>query len=502
MSERNIFEELKKQINEYQTEVRVEEAGRVVEVRDGVAKVVGLSLAKMGEMVEIEGKVPGMVYSLEEGLVMVVMLGDWSLVSEGDKVYSNGGLMSVNVSRKMLGRVVDVLGNPIDGGEKIEKEKAMPIEREAPGVIERKAVDTSLATGILAIDALVPIGRGQRELIIGDRFTGKTAIAVDTIINQKGQGVNCIYVAIGQKQSKVAQLVSKLKEHGAMDYTVVVSACSSDPTPMQMIAPFVGCTIGEYFRDRGEDALVIYDDLTKHAWAYRQISLSLRRPPGREAYPGDIFYLHSRLLERAARLSDELGGGSLTALPIIETQGGDVSSYIPTNVISITDGQIYLDQDAFNAGNRPAVDAGLSVSRVGGAAQVKAMKQVAGQLRLDLAQYRDLAGFAQFGSDLDEETKKKITRGKVMMELLKQEQYAVLPLVKQCLILFAGNSGYFDNIEIENIREKAKEWVNFIYEKHQYLVSKISSEKKINDEVAEFLKEAGNSFWKEKNEQP
>lgn len=501
MSKRDIFEELKKQISEYQSEVRVEEAGRVVEVKDGVAKVVGLSSVKMGEKVSVEDKVLGMVYSLEDGLVMVVLLGDWSLVSEGDKVYSSGELMSVGVSKKMLGRVVDALGNPIDGGEKIEKEKIMPIEREAPGVIERKAVDTSLATGILAIDALVPIGRGQRELIIGDRFTGKTAIAVDTIINQKGLGVNCIYVAIGQKQSKIAQLVSKLKEKGAMDYTVVVSASSSDPTPMQMIAPFVGCTIGEYFRDKGEDALVIYDDLTKHAWAYRQISLSLRRPPGREAYPGDIFYLHSRLLERASRLSDDLGAGSLTALPIIETQGGDVSSYIPTNVISITDGQIYLDQDAFNAGNRPAVDVGLSVSRVGGAAQVKAMKQMAGQLRLDLAQYRDLIGFAQFGSDLDEETKEKITRGKVMMELLKQEQFAVLPVIKQCLILFAGNNGYLDKVRAKDIGRKVREWVDFIYDKHQYLVSKINSEKKISDEVAEFLKEAGNNFWKEENEQ-
>lgn len=501
MSQRDIFEELKKQIKEYQTEVRIEEAGRVVEVKDGVAKVVGLSAAKMGERVSVEDKVLGMVYSLEEGLVMVVMLGDWSLVSEGDKVYGSGELMSINVSQKMLGRVIDALGNPIDGGEKIDKEKMMPIEREAPGVIERKAVDTSLATGILAIDALVPIGRGQRELIIGDRFTGKTAVAIDTIINQKGLGVNCIYVAIGQKQSKVAQLVSKLKEKGAMSYTVVVSACSSDSTPMQMIAPFVGCTIGEYFRDRGEDALVIYDDLTKHAWAYRQISLSLRRPPGREAYPGDIFYLHSRLLERSAKLSDELGGGSLTALPIIETQGGDVSSYIPTNVISITDGQIYLDQDAFNAGNRPAVDAGLSVSRVGGAAQIKAMKQVAGQLRLDLAQYRDLIGFAQFGSDLDEETKVKITRGKVMIELLKQEQYAVLPVVKQCLILFAGNNGYLDKTKTENIRKKIEEWVDFIYDKHLHLATKINSEKKISDEVADLLREAGNNFWKEEDEQ-
>jgi len=501
MSQRDIFEELKKQIRDYQTEVRIEEAGRVVEVKDGVAKVVGLSAAKMGERVTVEDKVPGMVYSLEEGLVMVIMLGDWSLVSEGDKVYGSGELMSINVSQKMLGRVIDALGNSIDNGDKIDKEKMMPIERDAPGVIDRKPVDTSLATGILAIDALVPIGRGQRELIIGDRFTGKTAIAVDTIINQKGLGVNCIYVAIGQKQSKVAQLVSKLKEKGALEYTVVVSACSSDPTPMQMIAPFVGCTIGEYFRDKGQDALVIYDDLTKHAWAYRQISLSLRRPPGREAYPGDIFYLHSRLLERSAKLSDQLGGGSLTALPIIETQGGDVSSYIPTNVISITDGQIYLDQDAFNAGNRPAVDAGLSVSRVGGAAQIKAMKQVAGQLRLDLAQYRDLVGFAQFGSDLDEETKNKITRGKVMIELLKQEQYATLPVVKQCLILFAGNNGFLDKIKPEEIRQKVSRWVDFIYDKQLHLVTKINSEKKINDEVDLLLREAGNSFWKEENEQ-
>lgn len=494
----DIFSELKKQIADYQEQSQVDQVGRIMEVKDGVAKVLGLAKSRMGEFVLIgQHNISGMILSLERNIAMVVIMGEWSLVTEGDQVSGTGQLMSVGVGPKLLGRVIDALGHPIDGKGKISIEKYIPIERNAPGVIDRQAVNTSLATGILSIDALVPIGRGQRELIIGDRFTGKTALAIDSIINQKGKGVYCIYVAIGQKQSKVAHLVAQLEQAGAMEYTVIVSASASDPATAQMIAPFVGCSIGEYFRDRGEDALVIYDDLTKHAWAYRQISLSLRRPPGREAYPGDIFYLHSRLLERAARLNEELGGGSLTALPIIETQGGDVSAYIPTNVISITDGQIYLDQDAFNAGNRPAIDAGLSVSRVGGAAQVKAMKQVAGQLRLDLAQYRDMAGFAQFGSDLDNETKKKISRGKVMVELLKQDQYAVMSLANQVLTLYAGNGGYLDNYNTEQIKAKVFGWVSYLNDSRQDLVIALQHDKHITPELDSSLKDAAHKFFKE-----
>lgn len=496
----DIFAELKKQIGDYQVSTNVGDTGIIIDIKDGVAKAIGLVNSRLGEQVEIgDGRIPGMILSLEQGFVMVVVFGDWSQVSEGNQVSAVGQLMSVGVGSELCGRVVDALGNSIDGKGKITSKERYPLENEAPGVIDRQPVDTSLATGILAIDALVPIGRGQRELIIGDRFTGKTAIAIDTIINQKNKNVICIYVAIGQKQSKVAQLVSSLEKAGALDYTIIVSASASDPATLQMIAPFTGCAIGEYFRDNGQDALVVYDDLTKHAWAYRQISLSLRRPPGREAYPGDIFYLHSRLLERSARLNQKLKGGSLTALPIIETQGGDVSAYIPTNVISITDGQIYLDQDAFNSGLRPAVDAGLSVSRVGGAAQIKAMKQVSGQLRLDLAQYRDLAGFAQFGSDLDDDTKTKLARGKVMVELLKQDQFAVLSVVDQVLILFAGNNGFIDKLVPTEIKSKIISWLNFINNNHPEIIKSLTTELTISTDLSTKLKNIGSKFWQKEN---
>lgn len=496
----SIFDELKRQIEQYQTEISVEDAGRVIESKDGVVRVVGLTNAQMGEMIKVSDNVPAMVLSLENGSLLAVLLGEAKEIREGDLVFSTGELVSVNVSETLIGRVVDALGNPIDGKVKIEPDKKYPIERKAPGVIERKGVSNPLQTGILAIDALVPIGRGQRELIIGDRFTGKTAIAIDTIINQKEKEVICIYVGIGQKQAKMAQLVGQLRDHGAMDYTIVVSACASDSAPAQMIAPFTGCAIGEYFMDKGKDVLIIYDDLTKHAWAYRQISLGLRRPPGREAYPGDIFYLHSRLLERAARMSDELGGGSLTALPIIETLAGDVSSYIPTNVISITDGQIYLDKDTFNAGNRPAIDAGLSVSRVGGAAQIKAMKSLSGPMRLDLAQYRDLVGFAQFGSDLDPETKMKINRGRVNLEILKQEQFLTLPVTDQVITLFAADGGYMDELPPETIKEKVGEFIKYINESRQDIVLQLEKEKAISDEMKITLNLVCNDFFKEEED--
>lgn len=494
----SIFSELKKQIADYHEKSQVDQIGRVTEVKDGVAKVLGLTRSRLGEFVIIgQHQVSGMILSLERNIALIVIIDEWSLVSEGDLVSGTGQLMSIGVGPKLLGRVINATGKPIDGKGKIIIDRSLPIERPAPGVIDRQPVNASLATGILSIDALVPVGKGQRELIIGDRFTGKTALAIDTIINQRDKNVFCIYVSIGQKQSKLAHLVSQLEKSGAMEYTIIVSASSSDPATAQMIAPFVGCSIGEYFRDRGEDALVVYDDLSKHAWAYRQISLSLRRPPGREAYPGDIFYLHSRLLERSSRLSQNLGGGSLTALPIIETQGGDVSSYIPTNVISITDGQIYLDQDAFNAGNRPAIDAGLSVSRVGGAAQVKAMKQVAGQLRLDLAQYRDLAGFAQFGSDLDVETKNKISRGKVMVEILKQDQYAVMSLANQVLTLYAGNGGYLDNLPTDQIKGKVSSWVSYVNNQRQDIIVSLSHDQQITPDLELSLRDLANQFFKE-----
>ena len=446
MSEGNIqtvSEQLKSKIKGMDLNFKSDEVGTVTSVGDGIAKVYGLDQAMAGELVSFDNGILGLVLNLEEDSVGVAVFGEDSLVLEGDKVKRTGKIAQIGVGDSMLGRVVDGLGSPVDGKGEIESSDFKAVEIKAPGVIARKSVNEPLQTGIKAIDSMIPIGRGQRELILGDRQTGKTAIAVDTIINQKGKGVYCIYVAIGQKQSTVAQVVEKLKENGAYEYTTVVAANASDPAPYQFLAPFTGCAIGEYFRDNGKHALVIYDDLTKHAYAYRQLSLLLRRPPGREAYPGDVFYLHSRLLERAAKMSDELGGGSLTALPIIETQAGDVSAYIPTNVISITDGQIYLETDLFYSGVRPAINVGLSVSRVGGSAQVKSMKKVAGTLRLDLAQYREVEAFSQFASDLDEATKAQLERGSRLVEALKQGQYVPLPVEKQVLLAFAVTEQVF-----------------------------------------------------------
>jgi F-type H+-transporting ATPase subunit alpha len=441
---------IREQIEHFDRGVSVSEVGTVISVGDGVARIQGLDNVMAGELVELPHDVAGLALNLEEDRVSAVLFGDYVKIQEGDIVKRTKRIMSVPVGEALVGRVVDALGRPTDDKGPILTDKYIPVERQAPGVIDRQKVREPLQTGIKAIDAMIPIGRGQRELIIGDRQTGKTAITVDTILNQRGGDVICIYVAIGQKRSTIAQVIKTLEEHDAMKYSIVVEASSSDPAPMQYIAPYAGCAMGEYFRDSGRHALCLYDDLSKHAVAYREISLLLRRPPGREAYPGDVFYLHSRLLERAAKLSDALGGGSLTALPIIETQAGDISAYIPTNVISITDGQIYLLTDLFNSGIRPAVDAGLSVSRVGGNAQIKAMKQVAGTLRLDLAQYRDVAAFAQFGSDLDKATQAQLNRGRRLTEILKQGQYNPLPVEKQILIIFAGTNGYLDDLEVED----------------------------------------------------
>ena len=434
---------IRDQIKDFDKKVAMEEVGTVISAGDGIAKVYGLDNVMAGELVEFPGGIYGMTLNLEEDNVGVVVMGDYLSIKEGDTVKRTGKIASVPVGEELVGRVVNSLGQPIDGKGPINAKKTDVIEKVAPGIVLRKPVHEPVQTGIKAIDSMIPIGRGQRELIIGDRQTGKTAIALDTIINQKGQNMICVYVAIGQKRSTVAQVVQTLEEHGAMEYTIVVAATASDPAPLQFIAPLAGCTMGEYFRDNGKHALLIYDDLSKHATAYRQMSLLLRRPPGREAYPGDVFYLHSRLLERAAKLNDELGAGSLTALPIIETQAGDVSAYIPTNVISITDGQIFLETDLFNSGFRPAVNAGISVSRVGGSAQIKAMKQVAGKLRLELAQYREMAAFAQFGSDLDPATQKQLTRGSRLMELLKQNKNKPFPVEEQVAVIFATSCSYF-----------------------------------------------------------
>ncbi len=481
---------IKEQIQKYSAELDVSNIGTVIQVADGIARIHGLEKAMQGELLEFPGEVYGMVLNLEEDNVGAVLLGNQKNINEGDTVKSTGRVVEVPVGDAMLGRVVNALGQPIDGKGPIHSDKYRQIERVASGVISRKSVDTPLQTGIKAIDAMVPIGRGQRELIIGDRQTGKTAIAIDTIINQKDQNVKCIYVAIGQKASTVASIVKTLEEYGAMAYTTIVVSTASDLAPLQYIAPYSGCAIGEEWMENGEDVLVVYDDLSKHATAYRTLSLLLRRPPGREAYPGDVFYLHSRLLERAARLSDELGGGSLTALPIIETQAGDVSAYIPTNVISITDGQIYLETEMFNAGFRPAVNAGLSVSRVGGAAQIKAIKKLAAPIRVELAQYRELAAFSQFGSELDADTKEKLAQGERIKEMLKQNQYNTMPVEYQVIIIYAATKKYLLDIPVDEILDFEKELFEYISTKYPEIPESIKETKELSAEIEEKLVKA------------
>lgn len=488
---------IRDQIKDFDKKVAMEEVGTVISAGDGIAKVYGLDNVMAGELVEFPGGVYGMTLNLEEDNVGVVIMGDYLGIKEGDTVKRTGKIASVPVGEELIGRVVNSLGQPIDGKGPINAKKTDVIEKVAPGIVLRKPVHEPVQTGIKAIDSMIPIGRGQRELIIGDRQTGKTAIALDTIINQKGQNMICVYVAIGQKRSTVAQVVQTLEEHGAMDYTIVVAATASDPAPLQFIAPLAGCTMGEYFRDNGKHALLIYDDLSKHATAYRQMSLLLRRPPGREAYPGDVFYLHSRLLERAAKLNDDLGAGSLTALPIIETQAGDVSAYIPTNVISITDGQIFLETDLFNSGFRPAVNAGISVSRVGGSAQIKAMKQVAGKLRLELAQYREMAAFAQFGSDLDPATQKQLTRGSRLMELLKQNKNKPFPVQEQIAVIFAAINGYLDDIEVKDVRKFEQDYLAYLKSGGIGILEEIAEKKVISDELTNKMKSALDTFKKQ-----
>ena len=485
---------IKDQIKRYASELEVSEVGTVIQVADGIARMHGLEKAMQGELLEFPGEVYGMVMNLEEDNVGVVLLGSQKNISEGDTVKTTGRVVEVPVGDALLGRVVNALGQPIDDKGPIQTDKYRQIERVASGVITRKSVDTPLQTGIKAIDSMVPIGRGQRELIIGDRQTGKTAIAIDTIINQKGQGVKCIYVAIGQKASTVASLVKTLEEFGAMSYTTVVAATASELAPLQYIAPYAGCAIGEEWMENGEDVLVIYDDLSKHATAYRTLSLLLRRPPGREAYPGDVFYLHSRLLERAARMSDEYGGGSLTALPIIETQAGDVSAYIPTNVISITDGQIYLETEMFNSGFRPAVNAGLSVSRVGGSAQIKAMKKIAAPIRVELAQYRELAAFAQFGSELDADTKEKLAQGERIREILKQPQYKPMPVQYQVIIIYVATNKYLLDVPVEDITRFEAELFEFLDTKYPEVPKNIAEEKVISEETEQIFVKAIKEF--------
>lgn len=485
---------IKEQIKRYSAELDVSNTGTVIQVADGIARIHGLEKAMQGELLEFPGEVYGMVLNLEEDNVGAVLLGDTKNINEGDTVKTTGRVVEVPVGDVMTGRVVNALGQPVDGKGPIEAKKFRQIERVASGVISRKSVDTPLQTGIKAIDAMVPIGRGQRELIIGDRQTGKTAIAIDTIINQKSQNVHCIYVAIGQKASTVASIVKTLEDNGAMDYTTIVVSTASELAPLQYIAPYSGCAIGEEWMENGEDVLIVYDDLSKHAAAYRTLSLLLRRPPGREAYPGDVFYLHSRLLERAARLSDELGGGSLTALPIIETQAGDVSAYIPTNVISITDGQIYLETEMFNAGFRPAVNAGLSVSRVGGAAQIKAIKKLAAPIRVELAQYRELASFAQFGSELDADTKEKLDQGERIKEILKQPQYNPMPVEYQVIIIYAATKKYLLDIDVEDILTFEKELFEFINTKYPDIPANIKETKELSQETEDELVKAIKEF--------
>ena len=515
MNKDYIIEQLKKQIGEFESVATTEKVGTVVEIGDGVARIIGLENALSSEMLEFlpsssvetprrgvsttgdgETKEPiyGMVLNLEEDRIGAMILGAYEGIKEGDTVRSTGRVLSVPVSENFIGRVINPLGVPIDGKGSIASEKFMPIEKIAPGVITRKSVHQPLQTGIKAIDAMIPIGRGQRELIIGDRQTGKTAIAVDTIINQKGQNVKCIYVAIGQKESKIARIVAELEARGAMEYTTVVVAGASDPAPLSYIAPYAGCTLGEFFMDKGEDVLIIYDDLSRHAWAYRQISLILRRPPGREAYPGDVFYIHSRLLERSAKLNENYGGGSITALPIIETQSGDVSAYIPTNVISITDGQIYLEADLFYKGIRPALNVGISVSRVGSSAQTKAMKKVAGKLRLDIAQFRELEAFAQFGSDLDENTRQRIERGRRTVEILKQGQYEPMLVEHQVAIIYAVINGYLDDVAVDNVAKWERDFHKFLDSSAKLVLDMISQKKDLTDEVVAKLQGAIKEF--------
>ncbi len=488
---------IKDEIKKYSTEFDVSDVGTVIQVADGIARIHGLEKAMQGELLEFPNEIYGMVLNLEEDNVGAVLLGDSSNINEGDTVKTTGNVATVPVGDAMLGRVVNALGQPIDGKGPIHTDKARPVERVASGVISRKSVDTPLQTGIKAIDSMVPIGRGQRELIIGDRQTGKTAIAIDTILNQKDQDVLCIYVAIGQKASTVANIVKTLEDNGALDYTTVVASTASELAPLQYIAPYAGCAIGEEWMEQGKDVLIVYDDLSKHAAAYRTLSLLLRRPPGREAYPGDVFYLHSRLLERAARLSDKLGGGSLTALPIIETQAGDVSAYIPTNVISITDGQIYLETEMFNSGFRPAVNPGLSVSRVGGSAQIKAMKKIAGSIRIDLAQYRELAAFSQFGSDLDADTKEKLDQGERIREVLKQGQYVPQPVWYQVIIIYAATKKYLLDIPVEDVLDFEKGLFAFIDTKYPEIPASIRDTKVLSDEMEQKLIQAIEEYKKQ-----
>lgn len=485
---------IKNEIESYKKKLEVNNVGSVIQVGDGIARVYGLKEAMAGELLEFPGGVYGMALNLEESNVGVVLLGDSSAIKEGDTVRATGKIVEVPVGECMLGRVVDPLGNPIDGKGPINTKEFRPVEYKAPGIVKRKSVHEPLQTGIKSIDGMVPVGRGQRELIIGDRQTGKTAVAIDAIINQKGNGVKCIYVAIGQKRSTVAQVVKKLEETGAIEYTIVVAATASDAATLQYLSPYSGCAMGEYFMEKGEHALIIYDDLSKHAVAYREMSLLLRRPPGREAYPGDVFYLHSRLLERAAKLSDAEGAGSLTALPIIETQAGDVSAYIPTNVISITDGQIYLESDLFNSGFRPAINAGLSVSRVGGSAQIKAMKQVAAKVKLELAQYRELAAFAQFGSDLDKATKAQLERGTRIMEILKQGQYKPFAVEEQVISFYMVTVGHIDDIAVDEVGKFENGLLEFIKRNKSEIFDEINDKKQLNDELKKKIDEAIKEF--------
>lgn len=491
---KDISAQIAQEIDRVKQETRFVSTGKILKLSDGVAFISGLSDVASSELLSFPGKILGVALNLEEDKVGAIILGDYLSLKEGDEVQATGRLLSIPVSKEIIGRVVNPLGMVLDGKPEIKKDKYYPIEKIAPGVTLRQPVDTPVQTGIKAIDSMIPIGRGQRELIIGDRGTGKTAIALDTIINQKDKDLICIYVAIGQKASKVAQVIDLLERYGAMSHTIIVSASASDPVSLQYLAPYAGCAIGEFFMDQGKDAIVFFDDLSKHAWAYRQISLVLRRPSGREAYPGDIFYVHSRLLERACRLSKEEGGGSLTALPIIETQAGDISAYIPTNVISITDGQIYLEPDLFYAGVRPAINIGLSVSRVGGAAQVKAMKQVAGKLRMDLAQYRDLATFAQFATDLDAATRSQLDRGIRMTEVLKQPQFLPVKLSDQVLIIWAGTNGFLDDLPVEKIKEFEEKYLDYMKKHHAKIIEEIDKEKQLSNESVEKMKKIIEEF--------